>query len=299
MTRVKPAYIRQAVLLTMIEMFGDDLTKIDIQKLLFIYTQRFAPRKHYDFIPYMYGCYSLLVAKDIKTMINYGFIRTTDEKHISKHPERTEMFRDFLSGDELDSLYSFYNEFNKIRGTQLIRYVYENYPYYAQKSLIASEYISNETIEAVILKESEAALFTIGYEGRSFEEYINQLIQNNISVLYDVRKNPYSMKFGFSKHTMKQTLETIGICYIHIPELGVDSKDRVDLRSICDYDKLFDRYEQNTLPKAQRYIDSIAATIDKKGRAAMTCFERSVRMCHRGRIAQRLEDSRKILSTHL
>jgi len=52
-------------------------------------------------------------------------------------------------------------------------------------------------------------LFTIGYEGISLEEYFNRLIKNDVKVLVDVRNNPLSMKFGFSKTQLKRFCEKL------------------------------------------------------------------------------------------
>ena len=47
-----------------------------------------------------------------------------------------------------------------------------------------------------------------------------------IGLLCDVRKNPLSRKFGFSKKKLKHITETVGIKYVHIPELGIESDKR-------------------------------------------------------------------------
>ncbi|WP_348602891.1 DUF488 family protein [Bartonella tribocorum] len=48
-------------------------------------------------------------------------------------------------------------------------------------------------------KDEKFCFFTIGYEGKSLENYLNCLLENNIKILCDVRKNPISRKYGFSK----------------------------------------------------------------------------------------------------
>ena len=40
---------------------------------------------------------------------------------------------------------------------------------------------------------------TIGYKGRNIDKFLSILIENKIGKLIDVRKNPFSMKYGYRK----------------------------------------------------------------------------------------------------
>jgi uncharacterized protein (DUF488 family) len=85
---------------------------------------------------------------------------------------------------------------------QLVKNTFINYPYYVIKSSIADEILNDEELKKVrktISVSDEKVLYTIGYKGISVEEYLNKLINNDIKVLCDIRRNPLSMKFGFSK----------------------------------------------------------------------------------------------------
>ncbi|WP_375668511.1 MULTISPECIES: DUF488 family protein [unclassified Bartonella] len=63
-------------------------------------------------------------------------------------------------------------------------------------------------------KDENFCFFTIGYERKSFENYFNQLIKNNIKLLYDIRKNPISRKYGFSKRQLEKVVNNIDIEYM-------------------------------------------------------------------------------------
>ena len=79
-------------------------------------------------------------------------------------------------------------------------------PELAINSVVAKEMLSADKYRKVVEarpQSNKTILFTIGYEGVSLEEYINKLIVNDVKVLCDVRKNSYSMKFGFSKSQPK------------------------------------------------------------------------------------------------
>ncbi|MGY9014452.1 MAG: DUF488 family protein [Rhodospirillales bacterium] len=57
---------------------------------------------------------------------------------------------------------------------------------------------------------ASARLFTIGYEGKTLERFLNQLVQHRIRVLCDVHRNPVSMKFGFSKNRLRKAVNAMG-----------------------------------------------------------------------------------------
>ena len=65
-------------------------------------------------------------------------------------------------------------------------------------------------------------IFTIGYEGRNSDEFIDILKNNNIKMLIDVRYSAKSeRKPQFNKDILKKELERNEIGYIHYPELGI------------------------------------------------------------------------------
>lgn len=128
-------------------------------------------------------------------------------------------------------------------------------------------------------------LATIGYEGRSYEAYFNQLLRLGISRLCDVRRNPLSRKWGFSKRLLSQGCEELGIRYESFPELGIESKHRTSLDDRAAYDRLFARYEATTLPRCRGAVVRIAGWIDTGERVAIACYERDSKDCHRSRLA--------------
>ena len=95
----------------------------------------------------------------------------------------------------------------------------------------------------------EARIFTIGYEGRSLDAFLNTLIANNIKALVDIRNNPVSMKYGFTGRSLKHYVEETGIKYISIPQLGIESRHRKNLNNQEDYINLFKIYEREILPQ--------------------------------------------------
>ena len=135
-----------------------------------------------------------------------------------------------------------------------------------------------------------SVLFTIGYEGVSLEQYLNKLIINDIKLLCDVRKNASSMKYGFNKSQLQNACEGVGIKYVHIPDLGIESNKRQELHTQSDYDKLFQQYRNDTLTKTSSRQEYIIELLKTNKRVALTCFEANICQCHRKHLAEALTE---------
>ena len=268
----------------------DGLKPIEIQKLMFMYTKLEETVPSYDFIPYEQGCYSSTLAQDIHTLAEKGFLKFLNhdikDKRIWTLTEKGKV-RVFSKSATAIRFAQFRRSYPR-RGKDLIADVYRRYPYWAinskiKKIVLGDDVEAMDRIEAARPTES-IPLASIGYEGRTFENYLNSLIRNGIKILCDVRKNPISRKYGFSKSTLKNACEKIGIEYRHFPELGIPSYDRTDLRCQSDYDDLFARYEKTVLPNHGDTLDVLVRLVEANGCIALTCFEANPAQCHRTRI---------------
>jgi uncharacterized protein (DUF488 family) len=135
------------------------------------------------------------------------------------------------------------------------------------------------------INENKKYLFTIGYEGKSLERFLNLLMQNEIDILVDVRNNPISRKFGFSKEKLKTFCEKLMVEYIHLPQLGIPLEYRKH-HSYNDMLKLFDFYYKNILLKNIDAIYNILSFLNNKNkRLVIMCFEGNVNFCHRKFVA--------------
>jgi len=234
-----PKYHRQRLLLFLVEQAGGILGKIDLQKLLFLYGET-SDKKHYRFVPYKYGCYSLLAADDLDLLKKRGWLSITNNKVILQGSIRNQSW---AIGSSERRKVSRWLAKNRLRGKALISEVYRRYPYYATRSKIKGHLLNHFELEQVnrateIANESDVILFTIGYEGRHLEDYLNQLIQNGVKLLCDVRRIPLSRKFGFSKTALSHFLPKLDISYCHLPKLGIESKKRKNLDSPMAYKAL-------------------------------------------------------------
>ena len=266
-------------------MLGGELEKIRIQKLLFLFSQK-KIKSEYDFIPYKYGCYSYSAKADLVTMVKKDILQENENTYI----KNTSV--DFIKTIKLDDkkiLAEIVKLYGNMSNSALIKHTYINYPYYATKSIIANEILNEEQLAKVTNQKAcgnETILFTIGYEGVSLENYLNKLVKNDVKLLVDVRKNSLSMKFGFSKSLLTKYCESIGINYIHIPEVGINSDQRQELNSQKDYDELFEKYKKTTLLETNSYQETIINLLTKYNRIALTCFEADVCQCHRKPLAE-------------
>ena len=134
------------------------------------------------------------------------------------------------------------------------------------------------------------ALFTIGYELKKPEEYLEQLREAGVTILCDVRANPRSRKPGFSKKALAAACERAGIRYEHLPELGIPTDQRRDVKTPAEKKRLFTWYARTVLPKQKPAVQRIASWVrNDHERVALTCFERDACECHRHCIADLLE----------
>ena len=284
-------YYRRKILLALIEAFGGYLAPIPLQKYLFLFTRNQAD-KAYDFIPYYYGCFSFQANHDLAALEKMGYLEVLKEGDNQRiHLVKPGNYLSTLDMFDQQAITRIRADFGGLSQDELIHYTYAKYPYYAINSTIAKKLMSEEEL-AEIGKQKRcttgSALFTIGYEGKTLERYINQLICNDVHVLCDVRKNAFSMKYGFSKKQLEKACEGVGIQYIHVPQLGIESNQRQELHTQDDYDRLFDAYEHTTLRENWNYLLHVRHLIDKCQRVALTCFEANPNQCHRTRVAKYL-----------
>ena len=292
---------RQKLLLTLLDAFKSKQTATDFQKYLFLYTTLCEQNKSYEFVPYKFGCFSFQASVDKRKLAEKGYLADTDGWHLAQN-DTGDSFN--LKKGELEKIKSFVDKFSSLRGKQLIRYVYTEYPYFAINSQIAEATLTADEFDLVKQarpkKRRTAVLATIGYEGGSIENYLNRLIKNDIRLLVDVRKNPISRKYGFSKNTLAKLAASVGVNYIHLPQLGIESSDRKNLNTQSDYDRIFKIYERTVLKEQGVALTELMALRKSHRRIALTCFEREHTQCHRSRVVNKLiEQDNNLAVAHL
>ncbi len=282
-------FYRRKIILALIELLGGKVEKLRFQKLLFLYAMR-KQDPEYDFVPYKFGCYSYSAKADMDAMVKREMI--DESENIYTKIDSTNYFETLKPKDKV-LLENIVANYAKMNNSALIKHTYLNFPFYAIRSTIVKDVMSGklyERIEKEIPKAEDITLFTIGYEGISLEIYLQKLVRNNVKLLVDVRKNALSMKFGFSKTRLQKYCNSLGIDYIHIPEVGIHSDKRQTLETQADYDRLFKNYSETTLTETKKEQEKILDLLKEYKRIALTCFEAESCQCHRTHLANAIKD---------
>jgi uncharacterized protein (DUF488 family) len=130
-------------------------------------------------------------------------------------------------------------------------------------------------------------LVSVGYEGRSVDELVSELIANHVDILVDVRLTPLSRKRGLSKRLLSAALAEVGIAYVHHGALGNPRDNRSGFRS-GDH-KSVARFRDDVLASddAERAISDVVEMLEGAV-VALLCFEREHTSCHRHLVAEHL-----------
>ncbi|TXD85521.1 DUF488 domain-containing protein [Subsaximicrobium wynnwilliamsii] len=281
-------FYRRKLVFALLENFENGLEKTRLQKLVFLLTKK-QKNPNYDFVPYRFGCYSYSLKADLQAMIKRDWITISERGYELKTENK--YYNELRSDDKkiVDDTISLYGKMNT---EQITKHTYLNFPYHAINSTIASDILPEKyylLVQEAKPKTEETILFTLGYEGISLEEYLNRLIRNDVKLLVDVRRNPLSQKYGFSKKLLSSFCNNLGIEYLHIPEVGIDSSKRRELNTQKDYDILFDDYNKTVLEETIESQDYILRLLKKHKRIALTCFEADTCQCHRTHLAEKIK----------
>lgn len=131
-------------------------------------------------------------------------------------------------------------------------------------------------------------VMTIGYERTDPEKFVRALKEAGVDLLVDVRMVPFSHKPGFSAAPLRQAMETAGIGYLHLQDLG-NPKDGRNAAKTGDVDAFHRIYRTQMATSAAQRAISRLADLSRTHRPCMMCFERDHRDCHRGIVAEALE----------
>lgn len=253
------------------------LEKTKLVKTMFLLKQEGVHIKEitsfYSFYPYRFGPFSNNVYYDIGFLTRQGLITETQNALTDKGRWIKSTSKQGAIDGEIDVF------LHRFPGTnELTSYVYSKYPDYT----IKSELIKNKHIEPV------SGVRTVGYEGEDIDQFLNKLLKNQVTLLIDVRNNPFSMKYAFNKNKLSEYLQKVGIKYVHFPDIGIPGSFRKNLETSSDYSKLFDIYKREILSKNKERLNEIIS-LSKSDRVALMCFEKDVKKCHRGIISEELK----------
>ena len=276
-------YKRQQEILYLISQ-QNGIGKVKLQKLMFLSNYR-QDEVSYDFIPYKYGPYSFILQKDSDYLIRNNVLifkqnkyRASNPNYINVTPKRRNVLNYIVS------------RYGLLNTRELMQYVYRKYPQFAIKSCKANSILSAAEMSKIkvnIPDTTNPSLFTIGYEGKSIDKYLSDLVISGIKVLIDVRANAISMKPEFNLKQLENFCNLMDIKYIHIPELGISSEQR---KAIKDKKILFKDFRMNLTSNGSYYLNKIRELAITYKRIALTCFEANPEECHRSIVAKIIYD---------
>lgn len=282
---------RQKRLLALVDALGGEVGNLDFQKLLFLYCREVETEPAYEFVPYKFGGFSFTSYADKRRLTEQGLL--AEEERVWKlTPEGRNLAK--VSPMVRVGMDGFARRKATLRGDALVAEAYRRHPYYATRSEIAARLLAADAparaaIDAARPPRGQPGLCTVGYEGCTLEGYLNRLLHEGVTLLCDVRRNPLSRKYGFSKSTLAKGCEGVGLRYEHLPELGIASEERRDLHTQADYDALFAVYERDCLPLQGAALAKIRGWVQESHRVALTCYESQACQCHRHSVAEALE----------
>jgi hypothetical protein len=262
---------RMKIAMALLQELGGMLTREQMHGLLFLYCYAFIEHNHYyDFI--------------LKEGMPYSLQLEADKEALRQKKCLTPA-EGWLAGEKLERFAVSLDFFEKIAIQQLKKYREQE----GWEGCVAriNEEKSKRFPQSVAL--DRPVFYTIGYEGRTPENYLNRLKEKGVALLCDVRKNAFSQKYGFSKKELQAGLEAVGIGYLHLPELGIISEKRTALKTDDDYYRLFEEYEHETLANQGKTLQRLMGLLEQYKAVAITCFEANICHCHRSRVALALQ----------
>lgn len=140
-------------------------------------------------------------------------------------------------------------------------------------------------------------LYTIGYEGKTQAEFLDEIASFRVAQIIDVRAVAASRRPGFSKTALSSALAHAGIGYLHLRALGTPKEGREAARRGQTATMRAIYEEQLALPEAEVAFAQLRLAIGEMP-SALLCFERDALTCHRT-LAERLQASDGVVLTDI
>jgi uncharacterized protein (DUF488 family) len=250
----------------------------------------------YDFVPYKYGPFSFALYRELSSLSKDGYLMHEADT-VSLLPKTRSLVEGKtgeLPQDVRVASVLVLRKYGVMPQRELLKCVYERYPWYATKSVL------KDLIPANLPESPKAppAVYSMGYEARSVDSFFDTLLRRGLRQIVDVRANPVSRKYGFASSTLAAVAAKLGLRYVHFPELGIPSANRASLSDLASYQKLLSIYAATTLLAEAHRVTELGKHISCSP-SVLVCMERDVRYCHRGPLARALAESTGLGVVHL
>lgn len=295
---LKPAkeptlFAREKLLISLLYALQKPIADIDFQMFLFLYctlcyrnSEKRTTASIYEFLPYNDRACSFTSYHDRKRLIT----RNVLEDSVAEW-KLTSFGKILADGSRSEDTHNFIKKYGALKAEELIDRSFQVVPLIAKESeilrraLMYDSHTKEQRIREAQSTLSNACLFTIGYQQRSQEGFLKLLFKSSIAVLIDIRRNPISRRYGFSKSALQEACSKLDIQYEHLPQLGIAKHERSDLNNEQSYRKLFEDYKNNVIPNEEDSVEILLAKLSSDKRIALTCFERDPEQCHRSVLA--------------
>jgi len=269
-------FSRQRAVLRLIQNEGGSIARLRLVKLAFLLScEATAPRAGlYDFVPYKHGPFSFTLYHELRTLGRDGWVM--EQEHDVRLAEAPHLETAFLDKGFLALIDQVSSRHHAVPTSAVVDGVYHDHPWF---TLNAESMLKR----AVTRPAAKVAVYTVGYEGIMVDALLNCLLRKGIRRLIDVRCNPIARRYGFHKGTLCKLCDDVGIEYQHFASLGIPSAWRADLSDQSSYERLFERYEKEILPKQRDVVEKVSDLVADVPTALM-CMEAAHNCCHRSRL---------------
>ena len=284
--------IRQKVILSLIDQMGGQMSDgtqgkvscLQLVKWAFLLEKEAKMKTFYQFVPYHHGPFSFTLYHELETLRRNGYIRfLTPEDRIQRVNDVAIPPIDSALGNAIKD---FSGKYRSLSIEKLVNHVYSHYPWFT---------INAKTSEHRREKrpKGKCAIYMAGYEGLHIDGFLNILLEAGIQQVIDVRCNPVSRRYGFHKSTLSKLCKGLDIQYRHVPEVGIPSESRANLRQPSDYTQLFQNYKKEVLVAQQDAVKRISGWMASRP-SVLVCMEADPCFCHRSHLAEQIANHTKL-----
>jgi uncharacterized protein YwgA len=286
---------RQRTILKLLSTLAGGISTTQLQKYIFLLREETFFRydtTFYEFLPYKFGPYSFSAHREVEALASCGYIQEAASSLSISETGRMEAKG--VDNDTTRAVLSIISKYSELPVRGLLKDVYARYPWYAINSEL------EDLIPADVPKSTLAvpAVYTIGYEDRSVDGFLDKLLKAGISRIIDVRANPVSRKYGFARKTLANLAVKVGLVYFHFPGLGISSEKRRNVRTTSQFQEIFGYYERQILPAKIDEVENVAQLM-KVAPSVLVCMEKEPMDCHRSRLAKRVASVAGLEVVHL
>ena len=290
--------IRHRIVLALLTKVPEPLTRTFFVKLVFLLRQETTLKNlptFYDFVPYKYGPFSFALYRDTGLLRAHGYVTDGEVIALRKHSlSQTQRETEKLPGWMDSAVSDIVARYGAQSQGALVEEIYQRYPWFA----LNSELPARDLVSVQRPEKAKPAVYTAGYEGKSVDAFFNDLLLHGIDALIDVRANPSSRKYGFSKRGLDQLCTRLELKYHHMPSLGIPSSARVGLGSYASYQRLLSTYEESLLPQHSPDVEELGRLM-RQTPSVLVCLEKDVRCCHRSKLARAVRNTTGLEIVHL